>query len=325
MAANEVKELLESAAPTPRAPLDIEQIERRAHRRQRHRRMTVSIGSLLVIGSLIALAGQISDSRGRDTVAAGPASSRRIPIELGERTATVQVRLLDGTQVRLTLPAAVGRDLVGMTLADLELHGSLYADPAARPPRGWAIDVAVGSVERLIPGGEPLEMPSLSPASAATIDRETPPGHRLGLQFGSWTLVVRGDSITDADINALLTGVALAESPDGFVEYRGPFPLWLADAPEARLGGSQVGVSVFLYDSCPEGSFMRPTPNGLESYRVENAYGPGGLVELCDRVNRLRIRLDTPRPLTDQEIDAVRVKVLSIGQTLAAVQRGEHR
>lgn len=137
--------------------------------------------------------------------------------------------------------------------------------------------------------------------------------------------MVSGDSVTDEDINALLTRVTLVEFPDGFVEYRGPFRLWLADAPEARLGDSQVGVSVFLYDSCSVGvSFMRPTRNGLESYRGENSYVSGGLVELCDRVNRVRIRLESPRPLTDEEIDALGVKVLSTGQTLAAVQRGAH-
>jgi len=94
------------------------------------------------------------------------------------------------------------------------------------------------------------------------------------------------------------------------------------DAPDVRLGRDYVGISVFLGDTCPAGDVTHTTPDGLESYR--NAYVSGGHVELCDRVNRLRIALDTSRPLTDQELDAVGVTVLSIGHTLAAIQRGEH-
>jgi hypothetical protein len=84
MAANEVRELLETAAPAPKAPLDIGQIERRAYRRRRRRHMMAGAASLLVIGLLIGLAVEIPDSRGRDTVVAGPGASRKIPVEFHE-------------------------------------------------------------------------------------------------------------------------------------------------------------------------------------------------------------------------------------------------
>lgn len=124
--------------------------------RRRRRRMTVGMGSLLVMGSLIALAVQIPDSRDGRTVVAGPTSSRTIPIEVGTHTATVQIRLLDGTQVRLTLPAALGEALADTTFSDVELHGSLYENWGAQPSRGWRIDVAVGSIETLSPAANHL-------------------------------------------------------------------------------------------------------------------------------------------------------------------------
>lgn len=320
MAANEVRELLESAAPTPTAPLDMGHIERRAHHRRRRRHMTVSVASLLVVGLLVGLAAQIPDSRGRHTVVAGPSASRKVPVQLRAGTATAQIRLLDGTQLRLTLPQAVGRDLAGMTFADLELHGSVYAGPA---PHGWRIDVAVGSIEKLVPAGEPLVVPPSSAASAATVDR---PSDRLALQFGSWALVASGDSLTDADLDVLLTGIALAETPDGFVEYRGSLPLWPVDDADARLAGTRTAISVFLGGGgCSSTVFPRLTAGGLESYRWQNPDDfPGGTTELCDRLNGLRVRLHTSALVSDGEIDRVRVEVVAVGSTLAALRRGEH-
>ena len=319
MATDEVRELLESAAPTPTSPLVIGHIERRVHQRRRRRRMAVSVASLMAIGLLVPLAVRIPHSRGHDTVIAGSASSGQIVVQFSGSSATTEIHLLDGTRLRLALPQSVGRALVGVPYADVQLHGALYADPAARSHRGWVVDVSIGSVATLVPGGDPLVLPPTSRASAAVVDRA---GHRLGLQFGRWTLLVTGDSLTDADVDTLLTGVALVETPDGFVEYRGSLALGVVDAPDARLARGQVGISVFLGDSCPIGNVMRTTRNGLESYR--NADVSGGVVELCDRVNRLRIVLDTSHPLSDHEIDAVRVTMLSIGQTLAGLQRGEH-
>jgi hypothetical protein len=167
-----------------------------------------------------------------------------------------------------------------------ELHGSLDADVGARPPRGWAIDVVARSIERLVPGGRRLVVPPTSRASAATLDRQTVP--------------------------------AIASV------YREPFPLWLEGAPNAQFGANHVSVALFLGDACPRGSSCGRRPDGRESYRTESAHDARGSVELCDRVTRLRISLRTSRPLTDQEIDAVAVQVLSTGQTLAAVQRGVH-
>lgn len=311
--------LLESAAPTPRIGLDIGGIRRRAHRRRGRRRVVLGIASVLVVGLFVGLVAQVVGRRDPHTVIAGPPSSRRIPLDFGAGTATTEIGLLDGTRLRLSLPEAVGRGLAGMTFADLEYHGSIYAGPA---PHGWRIDVAVGSMEKLVPGGEPLVVPPSARAGAGTVDR---PGHRLGLQFGSWALVASGDSLTDADLGTLLAGVALAETPDGFLEYRGSLRLWLVDGADARLGGSQTAVSVFLSNLCPPRVAPRPTAGGLESYPTDNPDGsPGADAELCDRANPLTIRLHTSRPLTDGEIDRVRVQVVSVGSTLAALRRGEH-
>ena len=317
MAGNELEEPIESAAPTPTAPIAVGRIGRRVHRRRLHRRMGVSVASVLLIGSLVALAVEIPNRRGRDTVAAGPAASRRIPVELHGDAATTELRLLDGSQLRLTLPHSLAQDLGGVTFADVELHASL----SAGPPRGWRIDVSVGSVKSLLPGGEPLVVPPSSRASAAIVD---PTSHRLGLQYGSWALVASGESMTDADIDALLTNVVLLETADGFVEYRGSLPLWTVDSPDAGLRSSQAGLSVFIGDNCPLTTAPRRTAQGLDSYRIDDPASSRGLAELCDRTDHLRIDLHAARPLTDEALDTVRLEVRSVGMTLAAVQRGEH-
>jgi hypothetical protein len=321
MAHPDLTELLQGAAPRPRRPLDVLETERRARRRTRRRHGGVILACVVVVASLVGLAGRLPDSA--KTLVAGPASSRRLPIESAGGRATVQVHMLDGTRLRLVMPDAVGRGLAGMTLADMELHGSLIADPGGpdRPPRGWRIDVAVGSVDRLLPGAVPLAVPASSRASAAVLDR---PGRRLGLQFGPWAMVVSGESLTDADAADLLAGVALVETPDGFVEYRGPFSLWLIDDADVRLGRGQGVVSLFLDDACPVTATPRQTAGGLDSYRTVHSGGPGEGVELCDRVDRLRVDLHAERPLSDRELDGVRIDVLSVGSTLAAIQRGEH-
>jgi len=208
----------------------------------------------------------------------------------------MELRLLDGTRLRWTLPDALGRAMAGMTFADLVLNASVCAGPA---PRGWRIDVAVGSVDSPVPGGEPIMAPPSSRISAAIVDR---PNRRLALQFGPWALVASGDSLTDADIATLLAGVALAATPDGFVEYRGSLPLWTIDDAFARLGGTQASLSVFLGDDCSLTELPRLTAGGLDSYRSVNPDGPPGSAVLCDRVNQLRIGVHTSRPLTDEEI-----------------------
>lgn len=320
MESRDLGELLQSAAPTPKTALDMGQIERRAHRRRGRRRVISTVVFLSTVGLVVGVATRLPSSEDRNTVFAGPPSPRTIPVQFRAGIATTEMSLLDGTRLRLSMPEAVGSRVAGMTFADMELHGSVYAGPA---PHGWRIDVAVASIERLVPGGEPIVVPPSSRASAAVVDR---PGRRLAVQFGSWALVASGDSLADADIDTLLTGVALVENPDGFVEYRGSLPLWPVDDADARLGGTQTAVSVFLGRSgCELTVSPRLTAGGLDSYRLDPPdQRSSGSTLLCDRVNQLRIILDASRPLTDDEIDQVRIKVMSLGPTLAALQRGEH-
>lgn len=314
MAAPEVTELLESAAPTPTTTLDVGAIERRAQSRRRRRHGTFATTSLLVVGLLIGLAGLLPVAPGRRTVIAGPQPSRTIPVRVGAAAAIMDIGLLDGTRLRVTLPESLKNAFTGVTLGDLELHGSVYAGPGSQ--RGWRIDVAVGSIETLVAGGEPLSVPPSSTASAATVDR---PGHRLGLQFGSWAVLASSDTLTDADINVLLTGIALAESPDGFMEYRGSLPLWVVDSPDLSLQGMNVDFSAFLR-KCSART-PQPTATGLIAERV-NSPSAGSVTILCDPPEGIEIWLSSPAPLTDEEVDRIGVGVLSVGPTLAAVQSG---
>lgn len=313
MDAPEVTQLLDGAALTPRTTLDIGAIEHRANRRRRHRHAAFATTSLLVVGLLMGLSGLLSASRGRQTVVAGP-SPATIPVRVGTDTATVDIAVLDGTRLRVTLPRAMGADFSGVTLGDLELHGSVYAGPGGE--RGWRIDVALGSIESLVVGGEPLPVPASSTAERATVDR---PGNRLGLQFGAWALVASGETLTDADAGALLTGVALAETPDGFVEYRGSLPLWVVDSPDASLSGKAGALSVFLRECSARAA--TPTVAGLIAERV---VGPdaGFVTIFCDPVRRTEIGLRSAAPLSDEEVDQVSLDLLSVGPTLAAVQSG---
>lgn len=324
MASGDLSELLETVAPRPTTALDIGRIERRAHRRRHRRRITSAVVCVSVVGSLVALATHVPNAGDQKTVVAGPASSRTIPVDFRAGTATTQVGLLDGTRLRLSLPEVVGKDLATMTFGNVELHGSVQADPGGpdRPPRGWRIDVAVGAIDELVPGGESIVPPSSPGATAATVDR---PGRRLALQFGAWTVVASGETMTDADIQTLLRGVAVAGTPDGFVVYRGNLPLWTIDSPDLSFSGAQTAVSVLSGGCQQPDSFPQQTAGGLESYtRDIPGEPPGGTTELCDRANGLRIVLRTSRRLTDEETDRVRVRVLSLGPTLAALQRGEH-
>ncbi len=317
MDAPDVAQLLESAAPTPTTTLDTGTIAHRARRARRRRRGAVASASLLIVGLLVGAATLLPGPGPRPTVVAGPPSPQAIPVDVGDRAARVEVGLLDGTRLRLTVPDVVGRTLSGATFADLELSGSIYSDWARG--RGWRIDVRVGSVETLVPGGEPLPLPAASGASAATVDRAE---QRLGLQFGSWAVVVSGDSLTDVEIDGLLAGVAFAGTPDGFVEYRGPSLLWIADSPNAYLDRGDVAVSVFMRECAARA--VQPTATGLIFDRVDDPARGRPLTVLCDPARRIEIWLATPQPLSDEEIDRVDVDVLSVGPTLAAIQSGRH-
>lgn len=153
MGAPEVAELLKSAAPTPMTTLDIDAIRSRANRRRRRRRRHGAVGTgLLLVGAVaLGLTGLLSASPGRQTVIAGPPSSRAIPIRVGAGTATMDIGLLDGTRLRLTLPEAMGDAFSGVTFSDLGLHGSVYAGLGSQP--GWRIDVTLGTIDTLVVGG----------------------------------------------------------------------------------------------------------------------------------------------------------------------------
>jgi hypothetical protein len=315
MAGPELAELLESAAPAPTTTLDIGSIERRANRRRRRRHGAFATGSLLVGALALGLTGLLSTSPERQTVIAGPPSSGTIPIRVGAGTATLDIALLDGTRLNVTLPKAMGDAFAGVTFGDLELHGSVYAGLGSQ--RGWRVDVTVGSIDRLVVGGEPVSVPPSTTASAATVDRL---GHRLGLQFGSWAVVVSGDTLTSGDIDALLAGIALAETPDGFVQYAGSLPLWIVDSPDALLSTNTVALSTFMRECSARAA--RPTETGLIVERV-NSPDAGVLTMLCDPTRRIEMWLRTAEPPSDEEVDRIKLDVLSVGPTLAAVQRGQ--
>lgn len=137
-------------------------------------------------------------------------------------------------------------------------------------------------------------------------------------------MISHGD-FTEVDVKTILTDVSLVETPEGFVEYRGSLYLWPVDSADAALGYGRGGMSVFIQrDGClPAAMNRRPNGKGLDASRVEELPSGSRLTEFCDRANGLRISLESSRPLTDQEIDQVRVDVRKVGPTLAAMQRGE--
>lgn len=256
--------------------------------------------------------GEIEE-RARRNVVTGSLASRPIPLELSDDRATVEIALLDGTLVRLRLPEGVGKALAGATFGDLEVHGSVSAG------RSWRIDVTVDSIERLVAGGDPLPVPPPSVASAARVDRE---GRRLGIQFGAWAALVSGESLSEADIDVLLAGVALGQTSDGFATYEGSLPLWLIDSPDAYLTGNEVSVSLFMRECSLFTS--RPTATALVFGRFDDPAPGRKVTGVCDLRNKIEIWLDTWKPLADDQIDVGDVEVLSVGSTLEALQRGRH-
>ncbi len=317
MAARDLEELLESAAPIPATALDTAAIGQRARSRRRRRQGVRTGASLVVVGVLIGVAALVSRPGHRHTVVAGPPPpSRAIPIVVGPDLSTLPIDLLDGTRINLGLPESVVQGVAGVTFADLALHGSVYAK--AGEHRGWGIDVVAGSIDTRVPGGEPLSVPRGSRASRAVVDRS---GHRLGLQFGSWALVASGETLTPADIKGLLAGIALAETPDGFVEYRGSLPLWVADSPDAALTGRSLDVSVFLRDCSSQSP--QSLASGLIFERAATSDG-SSLTLLCDPSRRIEVHLRGATPMTDEELSQVRIDLPFVGPTLAAIQAGRH-
>lgn len=310
MARPDMTELIESAAPAPRAALDVEDIARRAHSHRRRRRATIAAASVAVA---VALASQLlTDRHEREVVVAERGPSRPIPIEIGAGTVTARLALLDGTEIALTLPDAVGSGVRVATVADVELHGSVYSESG----RGWRVDVSVGSVEEMLPGAEDLAVPPLMAATAAVVDRQR---GRLGLQFGSWALVASGDSLSDADIDAIVDGVVLAETAEGFVKYRGSLRLGLVDSPDLIVRGQGLAVSVFLRQ-CPTSAPTSPTAAGLDLARLDDPNRATRLTLLCDRARRIEVGIDAAEHLRDGDVDQIDIEVVRTGPTLSAVQ-----
>lgn len=313
MVRRDLTELIESAAPAPRAALDVGDIVWRAHRLRRRRRAIAAGASVAAAAFVVALATQVlPDRHERELVAAGPASPRPIPLEFGSGTVTARLALLDGTEIALTLPDPVGSGIRAATVADVELHGSVYADAG----RGWRVDVSVGSVEKMLPDAERLPVPPTTTATGAVVDR---PGSRLGLQFGPWALVASGDSLSDADINTLVEGVALAETAEGFVEYRGSLRLWVVDSPDLVVRGQGGAVSVFLRQ-CTAPLPTSPTAAGLDIARLDDPRRGTSLTLLCDRAQRIEVGIDAAKHLSGGDADQVDVEVIRTGSTLSAVQ-----
>ncbi|CAA9266823.1 MAG: hypothetical protein AVDCRST_MAG76-3128 [uncultured Acidimicrobiales bacterium] len=320
MSAPDIVELLERAAPAPTRPLDMDVIHGRSRRRRRRRRGGLA-GASLIVGLAIALVAVLPASQRRDTVVAGPPSSRTIEMEVGQRTTTIAIELLDGTRVRVTVPAVAAAPLRGASFGDLVLSAAISADRAAG--RGWRIDAAIGSVGSLIPGGERLSG-SASGSSEARVDRSE---RRLGLQFGSWAVIASGDSLTDPEITTLLSGLAFTETAEGLLRYSGTLPLWIADSPAASVRQRDVAVSVRLGTSGGRGCVGRAagrTANGLGFARRDDLTRPGRLTTFCLLGDEIELDLWTPGPLADGELDQVALDVLSVGTTLSALRRGLH-
>jgi len=320
MSAPDIAELLDRAAPSPATTLDMAAIEGRGRRRRRRRRIGLA-GALLAVGLIIGTVAVLPGTRADDTVVAGRGPGQRIPVEAGAGRTTVDVDLLDGTRLRVTMPNVVGGALKGATMHDLALAGSVSVDPTRG--RAWRIEVSIGSVADLIPDGEPLPV-ATSSASAALVDR---PGHRLGLQFGAWAFVASGDSLTEPEITTLLDSITFAETPEGFVEYRGTLPLWVVDSPDATITRGGVSLSLTLPKGPGGGCLPQMaarTASGYAFERIDKLSRSGPEIRLCAPANGIDVGISTPRPLTDEEVDQVALEVVSVGSTLAAIQRGQH-
>jgi len=267
------------------------------------------------------VAGVLSDPDRRQTVVAGPPASPELPILHGKENAIV-LPLLDGTKVLVNLPGPLSAAFAHVPFSDFELHGSVYAEldlhagvrSEPQPPRGWAIDVVLGDARALV-GGEPVTSPTPSAASAAWVDRG---GKRLGLQFGPWTAILRGDSLTTGEMEFLLRGIDLVTNGDKYPQYRGSLPLWLIDAPDAVIRGRGMSLSVFMRDCTVSASGPTATGPIVES-------GDGRTV-MCDASRKVEVQLTSRTSLPGNIVNNVNlfVMVQSIGSSLAGIQAGLH-
>lgn len=321
MAADDLGTLLQRAAPTPAGSLDMADVEHRARRRRHRRHATTAAAVLLAVLAIAGVAGVLRDPDGRQTVVAGPGASAVLPILHGKQDALV-LPLLDGTKVLVNLPGPLSAAFAHVPFSDLQLHGSVYAEldlhtgvrSEPQPPRGWVIDVVVGDARALV-GGEPVTLAAPSSASAAWVDRDA---KRLGLQFGPWAAILRGDSLTAGDIDSLVRGVVVVTDADGYPQYRGSLPLWVVDAPDAAIQGRGMSMSVFIRDCTASASGPALTGPSVES-------GDGRTV-ICDASRKVEVWLTSSMPLPGNILnnENLFVMVRSIGSSLAGIQAGLH-
>jgi len=319
MAADDLGTLLQGAAPKPTGALDMANVGRRARRRRHGRRATTAAAVLLAVMAVAGVAGVLSDPDRRQTVVAGPPASPELPILHGKQDGIV-LPLLDGTKVLVDLPGPLSAAFAHVRFSDLELQASVYAEldlhtgvrSESQPPRGWAIDVVIGDARALV-GGEPVPLPAPSSASAAWVDRNA---RQLGLQFGPWTAILRGDSLTAGDIESLVRGIDLAPDGDGYPQYRGSLPLWLPDAPSAAIRGRGTSLAVFIRDCTASAPGPAVTGRIVES-------GDGRTV--CDASRKVEVRL-TSSTLPANVLNKLNLSVVvrSIGSSLAGIQAGLH-
>jgi hypothetical protein len=296
-------------------------VEQRARRRRHGRHARTAAVVLLTAIAAAGVAGVLSDTDRRQTVVAGPPASPELPILYGKQNAIV-LTLLDGTKVLVNLPGPLSAAFAHVPFSDLELHGSVYAEldlhtgvrSEPQPPRGWAIDVVLGDARALV-GGEPVTSSAPSSASAAWVDRDA---RRLGLQFGPWTAILRGDSLTAGDIESLVRGIDLVTNGDGYPQYRGSLPLWIVDAPDAAIRGRGMSLSVFMRGCTASASGPTVTGPIVES-------GDGRTV-MCDASRKVEVQLTSSTSLPGNIVNNLNlfVVVQSIGSSLASIQAGLH-
>ncbi len=299
----DIRDLLQAGAARPTRPAPTRPVWRQG-RRRRITKLAAAVAAVLVVVASSVAAATLLDGADAPEIFGEPD---------GPGGGSFEAALLDGTRLDLALPQEVS-----VNTRDVELAGSLYAadslEEALGGSTGWRIDVVHGEIDEVMPDGERLRVPSASAATAARVDRSR---GRVALQLGSWTVTASGDRLTDADIDTLLNGIDLTETPDGFVEFNGSLLLWVVDSPDLRLRGEDA-VSVFLR-SCSTPSADK-TPEGLTVARVHDPNRGSHLTVLCDTERQVELWLDTAKQLSDDDLEDVQVRVLTVGSTLAAVQ-----
>lgn len=228
----------------------------------------------------------------------------------------IEPTLLDGTRLRLALPA----EIVAAADQQRRWAGSLYAaaslDQVDTTTSGWRLEVRRGALDQELPDGQPLDLPDSAPADSARLQPDT----GLGLAFGPWVALLSGDSLTAEEVDQLVDAVKLTETRNGDVEYTGPLVLWQVESPGLQLTGPTTAVSVFLRD-CSDPATAH-TPNGLAIARIEDPNRDGHLTVLCNDDIPIEIWLETPEPISDAALADVDVDVLTSGSILTGIDAG---